>query len=117
MEETELSTIDLEEARLTPDPVPRARYGLVVDDDPLVADTVAAILRCYGYAVSVVYDGVELAVRLHELVPVCKILLFSGQPEEALRLANAISPAIQFTLLAKPLKPEELLQELGRVQS
>jgi|SRR5215469_11562696 len=142
MEEIELNIIEIEEAHLIADPIPQAHYGMVVDDDPLVADTLAAIVRGHGYTASVAYDGeealqlallappdfvisdvfmprlngVELAVRLHELVPGCKILLVSGQPEEAERLLNEVSPPIRYTLLAKPLEPEELLQELGKVR-
>ena len=142
MDEIELSVVEVTEVGLTPDPIPRARYGLVVDDNALVTDTLAAILRDNGYTVSTAYDGeealqlallappdfvisdvfmprlsgVELAARLGKLMPDCCILLISGQPDDARELASAISPAVKYTLLAKPLQPERILQELAKVQ-
>lgn len=68
MDEIGISIIELEESRLTPDPIPQAPYGLVVDDNPLVADTLAEILRSHGYTASVAYDGEE-ALQLALLAP------------------------------------------------
>ncbi len=121
------------------DTAPLAPYVLVVDDERVIADTLAAILRGSGYAVAVAYDGdtalqlaelappdllitdvympgmdgVELAVRLRESSPLCKILLFSGNPHEAAVLASARMPGHNYKLLSKPICPKQLLKDLA----
>jgi two-component system OmpR family response regulator len=78
---------------------------LVVDDEPIIADTLAAILNHAGFTSTAVYSGtdaVRKAIRLkpevvicdvimpdmtgiaasieiQKALPACKILLFSGQ--------------------------------------
>src|SRR5581483_436084 len=96
---------------LCPDTTRPAPYLLVVDDEPLIADTLGLIFRNQGYAVATSYDaesaieiaelappqvvitdfvlpgmnGVELAFFLRDLIPDCRIVLISGNPEEASR--------------------------------
>ncbi len=113
----------------------------VVDDEPAIAFTLAAILRLNGYdAESFVnplealeaiaanlpdllisdvmmpeMSGVDLAVRLKEECPTCKVLLFSGQAETADLLKAARENGHDFELLPKPVHPAELLARLQDV--
>jgi DNA-binding NtrC family response regulator len=114
-----------------------APYVLVVDDDAMIADTLAQILRDAGYAVATAYDaetalelaelapphivisdicmpdmdGIELAVRLFASVPDCQIVLTSGNAHCA-EWIEAHPSAHRFRFLAKPFPPERLLEEL-----
>src|ERR1700735_1972442 len=77
---------------------------LVVDDESVIAETVAAILSRSGYAATTAFDapealeiallsppellitdvslpgmsGIELAITIRRIFPDCKVLLFSG---------------------------------------
>jgi CheY-like chemotaxis protein len=113
----------------------------VVDDEPLIASTTAKILQNSGYdarsfvnplealqsaqAVGpdlVIADvfmlelsGIDLAIRLKELCPTCKVLLFSGQAETQDLLEAARRHGHDFTVLAKPIPPTELLARIRDV--
>jgi CheY-like chemotaxis protein len=78
----------------------------VVDDEPVIASTLAAILRMHGFSAKfftsplealtaarakspdlLISDvempglsGIDLAIQMRAQFPACKILLFSGQP-------------------------------------
>ena len=108
---------------------------LVVDDESVIAETVAAILSRSGYAVMTAYDGqeameialltppellitdvsmpgmsgIELAITIRRVFPDCKVLLFSGHVATAGLLAGAQRSGHSFTLLSKPVHPRELL--------
>ncbi len=88
---------------------------LVVDDEQIIADTLAKILDLNGYDAAAVYtgtsavetaratqpdliisdvimpdmNGIEAAIRIREFLPDCKILLFSGQAATADLLESA----------------------------
>ena len=111
---------------------------LVVDDEQVIADTLAKILDINGYDASAVYsglsavesartlqpdliisdvimqdmDGIEAAIKIRAFLPSCKILLFSGQAATADLLENARSQGHDFEILAKPVHPSELLAKL-----
>lgn len=111
---------------------------LVVDDEVVIADTLTAILSRNGIAALAAYDGrtaldmarlippdllltdvvmpdmsgIELATAILEIIPNCKILLFSGQASTMDLLATARDAGRDFTIIAKPIHPAELL---GRV--
>ncbi len=119
-----------------------ARYPLVlvVDDEPLVADTLSVILSRAGFRTMTAYDGqtaldlaevtapqllisdvsmpdmngVELAIALLETRPNCKVLLFSGHATSA-DLVDALDAGHDFRLLAKPVHPTEMLRLVSRV--
>ena len=102
---------------------------LVVDDESVIADTLAEILSRSGYAAIAEYDGdsaletalltppemlitdvvlpgmtgIELAITVRRIFPDCKIILFSGQASTADLLASARADGHHFTLLNKPL--------------
>lgn len=108
---------------------------LVVDDESAIADTIAKILSLSGYPAVSAYDGndaleiallrppemlitdvalpgmngIELAVTVKRIYPDCKILLFSGQAATSDLLATAGRAGHHFTLLNKPVPPQDLL--------
>lgn len=108
---------------------------LVVDDESVIADTLAEILSRSGYTGIAEYDGdsaletalltppemlitdvvlpgmtgIELAISVRRIFPDCKIILFSGQASTADLLASARTDGHHFTLLNKPLHPQDLL--------
>jgi CheY-like chemotaxis protein len=113
---------------------------LVVDDEPVIADTLAVILSQYGFATMAAYDGkaaldivktlppdllltdvvmpgmsgVDLAIAIRQSLPNCKVLLFSGQAATVDLLGKAVEAGHDFTLLSKPLHPKDLLATLSR---
>jgi len=113
---------------------------LVVDDEAVIADTLAEILSLSGFPAIAAYDGngalgaallqppemlitdvalpgmngIELAITVKRVYPDCKILLFSGQAATADLLATARRAGYQFTLLTKPVAPYELLATVAR---
>jgi CheY-like chemotaxis protein len=111
---------------------------LVVDDERLLADTTAAILRRAGYTSKTAYDaltalatmasfhpdylltdimmpgmnGVELAIAITRIHPATKILLFSGQAGISEILEDSKAKGFEFPLLAKPVHPTKLIEGL-----
>ncbi len=111
---------------------------LVVDDEQIIADTLAKILDLNGYDASPVYtgtaavesartlqpdliisdvimpdmDGIQAAIKIREFLPNCKILLFSGQAATADLLENARAQGHEFEILGKPVHPSDLLAKL-----
>ena len=112
---------------------------LVVDDESVIADTLAEILSRSGYNAVAAYDGdsaletallnppemlitdvvlpgmtgIELAITMRRIFPECKIILFSGQASTSDLLATARADGHHFTLLNKPLHPQDLLQRVS----
>ena len=116
-------------------PKPRV---LVVDDERVIADTLAIILGQNGYETTVAYtgkeavekvrtvqpnliisdvimpdmNGIDAAIQIRKMLPQCKILLFSGQAATADLLENARQQGHEFEILAKPVHPADLLAKL-----
>ena len=114
------------------------RRVLVVDDERLLADTTAAILRRAGFHTRSAYNGfealeimasfhpdclltdimmpamngLELAIAVTSISPTTKILLFSGQAGVADILAESKAKGFEFPLLAKPVHPSKLIEAL-----
>jgi CheY-like chemotaxis protein len=114
---------------------------LVVDDERLLADTTAAILRHAGFETRIAYDGfaalevagsfrpdyiltdimmpamngVELAIAISKMYPVTKILLFSGQAGISEILEQSKTQGFEFPLLAKPVHPAKLIEGLRKL--
>jgi CheY-like chemotaxis protein len=112
---------------------------LIVDDEPIIADTLVDILRGEGYdsfAVSngesavkwvglfrpdvVVSDvimpgmnGVEAAKVILRTCPECRIILFSGQAASVDLLEKARHEGFEFEVLAKPINPSLLLHAIA----
>jgi len=114
---------------------------LVADDEHVIADTLAMILNTSGFQARAVYSGeqavelapefkpemlitdvimedltgIEAAIRIREILPSIKILLFSGQATTADLLEKAHSQGYDFEILAKPVHPQDLLAKLRGV--
>jgi CheY-like chemotaxis protein len=120
---------------------PKLPLVFVVDDEPVIASSLAIILRQLGFEVrsftdplealnearSVIPDllisdvvmpvlsGIDLAIQMQERCPTCKVLLFSGQSATAGMLENARALGHDFELLLKPVHPKDLLREIRKV--
>ena len=112
--------------------------ALVVDDERVIADSLATILNQAGFDASAVYtgtsaveesrksrpdlvisdvimpdmNGIEAAIRIRQMLPKCKILLFSGQAATAALLDDARRRGHEFEVLAKPVHPTDLLAKI-----
>jgi DNA-binding response OmpR family regulator len=111
---------------------------LVVDDEQMIADTLAMILKQSGFEARTAYsgekalelaesfrpdmlisdvimadlNGIDAAIRMRALLPEIKILLFSGQAATADLLEKARAEGYEFDILAKPVHPQDLLNRL-----
>ena len=111
---------------------------LVVDDEPLIADTVVEILNGNGFEAVGAYSaaeaievaeslrpdvllsdvlmprmtGIELAISIRGSLPQTRIFLFSGQAATADLLDRARVQGHEFEILAKPVHPQDLLARL-----
>jgi DNA-binding NtrC family response regulator len=114
---------------------------LVVDDEVLIANSLAAILEGKGFATLIAYNaesameiasvsppdllltdvvmpgenGIQLAVKVQSLAPDCRVLLLSGQASTSDLLAQSGVVTERFTLLGKPIPPRELLDQVSRL--
>ncbi len=133
------SLAELLQRGLAPDLSTTNAVILVVDDEKVIADTLARIFFLSGYAAFPVYDalsalefaetivpdlvvtdvsmpgmnGVEMAIALKKLQPQTKILLFSGQAATSDLLSHARASGHDFKMLAKPVHPSELLANVS----
>jgi CheY-like chemotaxis protein len=144
MPEKRFASIPLDELNgrgLHADSTPIPPLVLVVDDEPIIADTLALILKREGFAAFAAYgaegaleiasvatpdlllsdvvmpgmNGIELAIEIRKEVPDCRVVLLSGQALTMSLLVEYPDLAEQFTLLAKPIYPGELIRELSRL--
>lgn len=114
------------------------RRVLVVDDEGLIADSVAAILNRNGYSAEAMYsgadalqsvraqcpdiivsdvvmpdvNGIQLAKAVRSLCPKTRIVLFSGNVDTSSLLDDASLEGYFFEILAKPVHPLQLLKAL-----
>jgi DNA-binding NtrC family response regulator len=110
----------------------------VVDDEHVIASTLAAILRLNGYCATsftsamealaaaqsrapdlLISDvvmpgisGIDLAIQIKAECPECKILLFSGQASTQDLLEGARRQGHDFELLQKPVHPSVILMSI-----
>jgi DNA-binding response OmpR family regulator len=108
---------------------------LIVDDEEVIAETLAVILSHHGFATMTAYDGksaldiarakppdvllsdvmmpglngIELAIAVSREIIHCKILLFSGQTSTLDLLEEARANGYSFTALTKPIHPKVLV--------
>lgn len=113
----------------------------VVDDEFVIASTLATILQRSGFdALSFTaplealaaarldppdllisdvlmpeLSGIELGIRVRDAHPECKVLLFSGQAATANLLDKARERGYNFELLSKPIHPSDLLLKVKLV--
>jgi len=109
---------------------------LVVDDDRILADSLALILRGRGFDSRAVYsgedaaelalswdpdaviadvvmgkmDGVTLAIYLAQTLPSCKVILMSGNMATEQLIDGSKRLGHDFPLLAKPFPPSSLFE-------
>lgn len=110
----------------------------VVDDDELIANTLAIILNHAGYdahafctgqeavdslaklrpdlLIADVFmpgmNGIRVAIISRATWPRCKILLLSGQADTMDLLEAARAQGHEFEILAKPVHPRDLLEKI-----
>lgn len=120
--------------------VPQHRV-FVVDDEHVIASTLATILRFEGFdsagftvphealeaarkeapdllisdVVMGQVSGIEVAIQFRQRWPECKILLFSGQSTVYGLLEDANRRGYQFELLQKPMHPVDLVRKVRSV--
>jgi DNA-binding NtrC family response regulator len=114
------------------------RVVFVVDDETIIAKTLAMILSNAGFK-AVAFDdpldaleaaktsvpnllitdvvmpkmtGIVLAIQFRHAYPESKVLLFSGQASTADMLEKAHQEGYDFDILAKPIHPADLLAKL-----
>ena len=121
-------------------PASRLPHIIVVDDERVIADSLALILKLQGYSTAASYtgeqaveisqqqppdilitdvimpgmNGFDLALMMLKLFPQCRVLLFSGQAATSKLLELAQSEGHNFEVLAKPVDPREII---ARVQA
>lgn len=109
---------------------------LIVDDEPPIADTLAAIFRMHGYEVCVAYsaeeaietiaevepnlalvdvmlpgmNGIDFGIVVRDNRPACQVLLFSGHESTEMLLEEAARKGHRFDILAKPVHPTQILE-------
>jgi CheY-like chemotaxis protein len=119
---------------------PTQKRVLVVDDDEVIATTLAMVLRSAGFHAVAAYGGqhalellqsgsfdhllsdvmmpqmtgIELAIRATKGLLVQSVLLMSGVSGTADLLANARKLGYDFEILAKPMHPTEVIDNIHR---
>jgi DNA-binding NtrC family response regulator len=111
----------------------------VVDDEYMIATTLAMILKASGFEATsftkpfealeqaegsapdlLISDivmpeisGIDLAIRMQEKLPRMKVLLFSGQASTADLMEQARKGGHDFEVLTKPIHPTEFLKKIS----
>jgi len=116
----------------------KALRVLIVDDEVIIADSLASILKDKGFAATAAYNGeqalelaptvepdvllsdvvmpgisgTELALRLIRLLPSCRVVLYSSIAVVTNLLKAPGATDYPFKLLAKPIHPDDLIAHL-----
>ena len=119
-------------------PQPSRSIVFVVDDESIIASTFELILISSGFDARSFVDplealqaaesaspdllltdvvmpnltGIQLAIKVQDLRPSCKVLLSSGQTVTAELLDAARLQGHHFEILAKPVHPVDLLEKI-----
>ncbi|MGB8539587.1 MAG: response regulator [Acidobacteriaceae bacterium] len=112
-----------------------------MDDESVIASTLAAILQTNGFSTRfftnplealtaarskapdlLISDvtmpgtsGIDFAIKMREHHPECRVLLFSGHPSTPGLVEEARARGHDFHLLLKPVFPAEFLLEIGKM--
>lgn len=121
--------------------MPKDRKGLrvlIVDDEHMIASTLAQILNASGFEAKALFSGehavpvasefqpdvlltdvimrgisgIDVAMQVAQVLPACRVILFSGQASTADLLDRAKAEGYRFEMLAKPVHPRDLLRML-----
>ena len=116
----------------------RAMRVMVVDDEPIIADTMATILQKEGFESIAMYggqaaleasalfqpdvlmtdvmmpemDGVATAMMMRGRFPKCRIVMFSGHSGATEQLAHVSGGKTAYLLLKKPMRPDDVITVL-----
>lgn len=108
---------------------------IVIDDEPVIADTVVEVLNEEGFEAIAVstgasaieiakafhpdvvlsdvimprLNGIETGIRIRDITPDCRVILFSGQAATVDLLEKARQQGHRFDILPKPIRPEQLI--------
>ena len=111
---------------------------LIVEDEPVILHTLKLILERHGFdcqaartaqeALTIArsfhpnillsdinlpdHNGIEVAIKLRQHSPRCRVVLLSGEVSSSELLEQARQNGHRFEVLAKPAEPERLLQLL-----
>ena len=122
----------------TSEQTPSKRRVIVVDDEQVIANSLAIILNQADFEARAVFSGeqaiellesfqpemliadvvmpgmtgIETAIAVRNKLPKCNILLFSGQAATTELLEQARTQGHEFEILAKPVHPADLLEKL-----
>ncbi|HUD55882.1 MAG TPA: response regulator [Terracidiphilus sp.] len=121
---------------------PKGPRVLIVDDEQMIASTLAQILNGSGFEARAVFSGehavpeasefrpdvlltdvimrgisgIDVAMQVSKVLPACRVILFSGQASTADLLDRAQAEGYSFEVIAKPIHPIELLRMLHSPQ-
>jgi CheY-like chemotaxis protein len=119
-------------------PALQPKVAFVVDDEQIIASTLAIILNQAGFVAHAFFSGqdavdsldklqpdllitdvvmpgmtgIEAAIITRTKLPNCKILLFSGQAATMDMMETAHEQGHYFEILAKPVHPTDLLEKI-----
>ena len=122
---------------------PERRRILVVDDEACIADTLVIILRRAGYEATATCEpgsaldactestpdllltdvmmpginGIELAVLVQQRCPECRVMLLTGLGVSFNLAEHARRQGHDFAILAKPIRPVDLLERVAAALS
>jgi CheY-like chemotaxis protein len=111
---------------------------LIADDEQVIADSLALIVGQFGYETTAVYSGenavavagvwgpdvvisdvvmagmsgIEAGIQIRQMLPGCRVVLFSGQTSTGELIRRAISEGHYFEVLTKPVHPKALFAYL-----
>jgi CheY-like chemotaxis protein len=114
---------------------------LVVDDEHVIASTLATILGYQGYETATAYsgeeaiqvacsfqpnfilsdimmgamNGVEAAIEILRTLPECRVLFISGNAGYRDLLKEARTASFDFEVLEKPIPPPQLLAKISQI--
>ena len=119
----------------------RKERVFIVDDERMIATTLATILTSAGYAAEAFLNPVEalkaakseapdivitdvampqlnevdLGIEIKRIYPQCRVLLFAGQASTGHLIEDARSKGYRFEILQKPMHPKDLLDAIRKV--
>jgi DNA-binding NtrC family response regulator len=120
--------------------MPSEKRVLIVDDEVVIADSLARIFSNSGYEAKAAYsidgavqavsewtphlaivdvrlkevNGVDFAIQLREKFPGCEVALFTGLTDLSNLLEKAHDAGHTFEVISKPISPADMLDFVAR---